>query len=59
MEACLLVGCPVAVPDVARVGEAAVVRAVARAVDCVVVLREGPGGRVVAQVMGGPVAVDL
>ena len=50
---------PVAVPDVARLGEAAVVCAVARAVDCVAVLREGPVGRVVAQVTGGPVAVDL
>lgn len=50
---------PVAVPDVARLGEAAVVRTVARAVDCVAVLREGPVGRVVAQVTGGPVAVDL
>ena len=59
VEACLLVGCPVVVPDVARVGEAAVVRAVARAVDCVVVLREGARGRVVAQVTGGPMAVDL
>ena len=71
--ACLLVGFPVAVPDVARLGEAfpvavpdvarlgeaAVVRTVARAVDCVAVLREGPVGRVVAQVTGGPVAVDL
>ena len=50
---------PVAVPDVTRLGEAAVVCAVARAVDCVAVLREGPVGRVVAQVTGGPVAVDL
>lgn len=57
--ACLLVGCSVAVPGVARLGEAAVVCAVARAVDCVAVLKEGPVGRVVAQVTGGPVAVDL
>ena len=59
MVACLLVGFPVAVPDVARLGEAAVVCAVARAVDCVAVLRVGPVGCVVAQVTGGPVAVDL
>lgn len=58
-RACLLVGCSVAVPGVARLGEAAVVCAVARAVDCVAVLKEGPVGRVVAQVTGGPVAVDL
>lgn len=51
-------GDPVASPGVVGIGQAAVVRTVDRAVDCVAVLSRDVVGCVVARVTVGPVAVD-